>query len=161
MKPSMLFICVLALLFTNCKKRDSDNDSSSLMNVRKNGVQWSESKATGTFNTRDSVISIVGVEDKETFTIRFKKPVSGSRIEKFEAASILAPARGSAVISDRYQLDTTKSNKLQILVIENTKKRILGDFYLHLKRKEEAGGKAAETYIYQGRFDVYYEEISL
>ena len=161
MKSSMLFICVLALLFTNCKKRDSDNGSSSLINVRKNGVQWSESKATGTFNTRDSIISIVGVEDKETFTIRFKKPLSSSRIEKFGAGSILAPAHGSVVISDRYQLDTTKSNKLQILVIENTKKRILDDFYLHLKRNEEGTGKAAETYIYQGRFDVRYEEISL
>jgi len=153
-------VCLLAL-FSSCKKQEQDNAPLvSSIAVKKNGTQWPEITAVGTFNTSDSIISVVASKDTETFTIRFKKPVLNPRIETFEASSLFAPFSGSAALSDRYTLDSTKSNMLRILLIENIKKRIAGDFYLHLKRDEKYGGKEAETTIYQGRFDVQYEDLA-
>lgn len=158
----MLPMCVLVLLFTNCKTMNSDNGSSvSSIKVKKNGVQWSETAATASFNTKDSIVSIMGVEGNETFTLRFKKPASNLKIEKFETYTTLSPTRLSAAISDRYELDVTQSNKLQIRIVDNSKKRLTGDFYLHLKRDKAYGNGSGETFIYQGRFDVLYEEISI
>ncbi|WP_316817572.1 hypothetical protein [Pedobacter nyackensis] len=162
MKYLVLPLCILVLLFSNCKTRNSDSGSSaSSIKVKKNEVQWSETAAAASFNTKDSIISILGNEANETFTIRFKRPALKEKIEKLEAYSTLSPTRLSASISDKYQLDSTKTNKFEIRLIDNLKKRITGDFYLHLKRSKEYGGGVGETYIYQGRFDVLYEEISI
>lgn len=161
MRFFILPMCLLVLLFSNCKVQNSDKSAVSSVKVKKNGIQWAETAAAASFNTKDSMISIVGTEGNETFTIRFKKPDLNKKIEKFDAYSIFSPARLSAAISDMYQLDSTKSNKLQIRIIENLNKRIVGDFYLELKRKKEYGGGSGETSVYQGRFDVHYEEISI
>lgn len=162
MKILMLPLCLLVLLLTNCKTRNSDHKPYvSSIKVEKNGRRWTETAAAGSFNTRDSIISVIGNEGNETFTIRFKKPASNSKVEKLEVYSILSTSRFSAAIADRYQLDSTKINKLQIRIIENLEKRIVGDFYLHLQRSKEYGTGVGETYIYKGRFDVKCEEISI
>ncbi|MBE8721334.1 hypothetical protein [Sphingobacterium pedocola] len=158
----ILPICVIVLLMANCKKREVDNDkpSTSSIALKKNGIQWAETTAVGTFNTEDSIVSVLGTENTETFYIRFKKPVYNTRLDALDAFSLIAPFFGSAAISDAYRLDPTKPNRLQILAMDYINKRIVGDFHLHLKREEGYGGEEDETNIYQGRFDVILDEFS-
>lgn len=164
MKSLLSVTFLIVFLLANCKKQNMDNSSTdSSINVKKNGLQWSQTSAMGTFNTKDSIISIMGAEDNETFTIRFKKPKSASeiKIEGLDTYVQIAPFSGSAAVLDFYRLDTTKSNKIKILIIDNLNKRIAGDFYFYLKRDENYGGEQEKINVYEGRFDIQYEELSL
>lgn len=159
MKFLVIVFCLFALSFTGCKKNEPDTETKvSLIKVDKNGTQWSETSAVGTFNTKDNMVSIMGLEGLETFTIRFEKPVLNGKIEFFDAVSLFSPARGAASVSDAYHLDTTKSNTLRIYVTDNIKKRIAGEFYLYLQRDERFG--TGNTNIYQGKFDIQFDEVS-
>lgn len=159
LKLSLLSICFAALLLITCKKKNAENESRiSTIKLEKNGVAWSDTLAVGTHNTGDGMISILGSDGLETFTIQFKKPGASTTIDQFTAGSLIAPFKASAAIADRYQLDTSKPNKVQILGIDHAKKRIVGDFYLYLKRSPEFGEGEG---IYKGRFDVIYQDFTL
>lgn len=155
----MIALGFLAVFSTGCKKQDSDKQSqSSSIKVDKNGDLWAETRAVGTFNTKDSMVSIMGQEGLETFTIRFKKPVLNGNLTSFDATSLFVPSIGAASVSDFFDMDGTKDNRLRIYVTDNLKKRIAGEFYMYLKRDEKYG--TGDTNVYKGKFDIQLEEVS-
>ncbi len=159
MKFLVATTCIFILLLTSCEKQGADHKPlASSIKVIRDSEPWTGLAAAGSFNTKDSMVSISGTEGVETFTIRFKMPVINERLGSFQAYFHVAPFPYAAAISDSYQLDSTKSNRLRILANDNIKKRIAGTFYIHLKRAERYGD--SQTHLFQGKFDVYYQDVS-
>lgn len=159
MKLLIIAFGFFAVFLSGCKKEGSEKHTQrSSIKIDKNGDLWSESRVVGTFNAKDSMVSIIGQEGLETFTIRFPKPILNGNLISFDATSSFAPAIGAASISDFYNIDATKDNRLRIYVTDNLKNRIAGEFYLHLKRDERYG--TGDTNVYKGKFDLELEDLS-
>lgn len=159
MRLLLLAFGFLAVFSTACKKEAPNKQTlRSSIKIEKNGSLWSESQGVGTFNTKDSIVSIIGQEGLETFTIRFKKPLVNGNLPVLDAMLLAVPAIGAASVSDFYGVDDSKDNKVRIYVTDNLKNRIAGEFYLQLKRDEKYG--MANTHVYKGKFDVQLEEAS-
>lgn len=158
-----LFSIVLVFLLfssTGCKKENRKNQTSnSSINVQSDGIYWTETRGVGTFNTADSIVSILGQDGLETFSIRFKKPILNGVLNAYNASALFSPFRGSAAIADHYHLDETKDNRFRIYVMDNLKKRIAGEFDLYLLRDERYGVPVVRHY--KGKFDIILEDISL
>lgn len=157
-------LALSAILLTNCSKQVSPPPTKpeSKITVNKNDTSWISEGVYASYNVDDDMIHVMSGKDNESFEISFKKgtiPITGI-MKDFSSGVTIAPFKASATISDSYFLDTTKANKLKILIIDNPEKRIAGDFLLHLKRKKEGTGPE-EINVFQGRFDVRYEPFTL
>lgn len=164
MKQFILLAFASTLLLTNCSKKlaPSPEKPESKITVKKNNTDWQNDGVYSSYNSDEDIIHVFTGKDNETFEISFKKgaiPADGI-MKAFSADVIATPVKGSATISDSYHLDTTKPNKLKILIIENPEKRIVADFTLHLKRNEKYSS-TEEINVFQGRFDVRYEPFTL
>jgi len=164
----MKYFILLALsmfLLSNCSKKSSvptPEKPSSKISVKKNDVTWVSEGVYSRYNSDEDLVHVLSGKDNESFQISFKKgsiPFDGI-MKDFSAGVSIAPYKGSAVISDSYSLDTTKPNKLQILIIENPEKRIAADFVLYLKKNGQSTS-SEQINVFQGRFDVRYEPFSL
>lgn len=159
MKFFVVVLGFMTVLSASCKKAATEEHTpGSTIKVDTDGVAWTETRAVGTLNMNDGMVSIMGQEGLETFSIRFKKPSYTGRLEDFHAGSLFAPMLGAASIADAYVIDETEDNRLRVYVIDNLKKRIAGEFSLHLKREEQYGPAVSKTYT--GKFDVLLEEMS-
>lgn len=158
-----ILIALSAFLLTNCSKQASPpTKPESKITVKKNDTAWESEGVYASYNVDDDIVHVMSGKDNESFIISFKKgsiPVNGI-MKDFSSGVTIAPFKTSATISDSYTLDTTKANKLKILIIDNPEKRIAGDFLLHLKRNKQNTG-AEEINVFQGRFDIRYEPFSL
>ncbi|WEK17545.1 MAG: hypothetical protein P0Y49_12140 [Candidatus Pedobacter colombiensis] len=157
----LLALCVC--LLTNCSKQTSPPAKPvSKITVNKNDIAWESEGVYASYNVDEDIVHVMSGKDNESFEISFKKgniPITGI-MKDFSSGVLITPFKASAAISDSYSLDTTKPNKLKILIIDNPEKRIAGDFLLYLKRNEQHTAKE-EINVFQGRFDVRYEPFSL
>lgn len=160
---TLLILCVF--LLSNCSKKSPSIPQEkplSKINVKKNDTTWVSEGIYSSYNVDEDLVHVLSGRDKESFEISFKKgsiPFDGI-MKDFSARVVVSPFKGSAAIADSYTLDTTKPNKLKILIIENPEKRIAADFVLHLK-KDGQPRDPEESNVFQGRFDVRYEPFSL
>jgi hypothetical protein len=164
MKQFIFLAVAASLLLTNCSKKLTPvpEKPESKITVKKNSINWQNDGIYASYNSDEDIIYVVTEKDNERFAISFKKgaiPVDGI-MKDFSADVLASPFKGSAAISDSYQLDTSKPNKLKILIIENPEKRIVADFTLHLKRNEKYS-TTEEINVFQGRFDIRYEPFTL
>lgn len=145
-----------AFLWTGCSKPAAQTEvPKSTISVKKNNTAWEHEGVVANYNVNEDMIHVMTGKDNETFIISFKKssiPFDGI-IKDYSTRVLVAPFKGSAAISAAYLLDSTKSNKLKLLVIDNPEKRVACDFVLHFKKEDRYPGPE-ETAIFQGRFDV-------
>ncbi|MHC8948919.1 hypothetical protein [Sphingobacterium hungaricum] len=155
----MLSLCFCFLV---AKKSNSESaPQQSKVIVVKNGVQWTETRATGTLNTNNHMVAISITQDTETFTFIFPKPIDTDVQKKFEAYSLIVPAIGMASISDSYHLDTSKSNSLTILAFDYITNRLVGKFQLNLKQDDSYVDGTAKSSVFEGEFDMKFDEQAL
>lgn len=160
MRILLITLTVVSIFLSGCRKENPETETQvSTMTVEKNGDVWTETRAIGTLNTTDNMMSIMAQEGLETFTIRFKKPEFSKKLGSFSATALFTPAIYAASVSDFYDLDETKDNKIRVYIIDNLKKRIAGEFQVNLKRDERYGPHASN--LYRGKFDVQFEEFDL
>lgn len=157
----MKFISVLiltALMWIGCSKPIVQPEvPKSKITVKKDSIAWEHEGVVANYNAQDDMFHVMTGKDNETFIISFKKssiPFDGV-IKDYSTSVMVAPFKGSAAISAIYLLDTTKLNKLRLLVIDNPEKRVACDFVLHLK-KDSQNTDPEEAHVFQGRFDVRY-----
>lgn len=162
MKLISVFI-LSALLFAGCSKHTTQpQQRASTISVKKDSIAWDHEGVLASYNETDDMIHVMTAKDNETFIISFKKgsiPVDGI-IKDYGASVLIAPAKGSAAISAAYRLDSTKSNKLRLLILETLENRVACDFVLYLKKEDQYPDGVA-THIFQGRFDVRFNSFSL
>ncbi|MBZ4191323.1 hypothetical protein [Niabella beijingensis] len=157
--PSLLVLSIF--LLTSCSKPATlPEKPKSTITVKKNDMAWVSEGVAANYNVDEDRVHVMSGRDNETFMISFKKggiPIDGF-IRDFSASVFIAPFKGSAAISESYRLDSTKPNKLKLLLFENPEKRIACDFVLYFKKE---GPASEETNVFQGRFDVRYDIFSL
>lgn len=162
---NLTLLVLIVFLLSNCSKKTSTptpEKPSSKITVKKNDIPWVSEGVYSSYNVDEDLVYVMSGQENESFQISFKKgsiPFDGI-MKDFSAGITIAPFKGSATISDSYSLDTTKPNKLKILIIENREKRIAADFVLYLKRNGQDTG-SEKINVFQGRFDVRYEPFSL
>lgn len=162
MKILTFSLAIFVLCFSSCKKLTSENASQeSKIFVAKDHVQWKETRAVSTLNTNNNIIAILVTQGTETFTLTFPKPITTTPQNDFNAYALIVPAIGMASISDSYYLDSSKSNSLHISALDYKTNRVAGKFSLNLKQDEKHVEGEAKSVLYNGEFDVKFNEQAL
>lgn len=147
----------MTLFIHGCKTRANPPSAShSFLKVSKNGMYWEEKSAVATYNIQDSIVSIIGVQDTETFTIRFKYARSNQviTVEFLDAYALTSPFVGSAAIAVAFHLDASQPNKIHLRRSHLSRTRLVGNYDLYLKRASSFQEKGNKTARFQGSFDV-------
>ncbi|MDQ0108971.1 hypothetical protein J2T02_004112 [Chitinophaga terrae (ex Kim and Jung 2007)] len=162
----MKFVSVLIVsvfLMTACSKPAVRPEPiKSTLTIQKNDSTWAHEGVVANYNVDEDIVHVTTGKDNETLIISLKKgsiPFDGN-VKDYSASVLVAPFKGSAAISAGYLLDSTKANKLRLLVIDNPEKRVACDFVLHFK-KDDRYPNGEDTLMFKGRFDVRYKEFSL
>lgn len=161
----VLCAVLLVICSTACSKEKDELESQSTFKVKKNGRDWMTTTASSFYNKDDDTYHVVGVGDKEEhlhFTFK-KLPQLTGKLEEFDSGVNIPSCPICASLSAMYSLDDVPTNKLEIIGLDMIKKRIIGRFKVQLKRERLHHDEDFddELNVYEGQFDIRYEDTGL
>lgn len=121
----IVVICLVSILFSCSKPEDTSNESSDFTSrIFKNETYWNTKSAYGVYHVKDSIQYIIahGVYN-ERIIIGFKKDQKKmGRQDSFEASLIETNCETCASLKNSYSVDSTKINKVEFLIFDNSVK---------------------------------------
>jgi len=158
-------ICAAGCSKEKTEEEDRQQETQFTFRVKKNGVNWKANSAAGYYNKQDSSYYVVGIgENGEHLGFNFKRtPQFIGKLSEFNTGVMIPSCPFCASLSARYTLDSSKSNKLEIIGFDNLQHRINGRFNIHLKRERLYENEEFDEELshYEGLFSITYEDAGL
>jgi hypothetical protein len=162
-----IVISLCLLLGMACSKSNNENTENGQpdfsFRIRKNGSSWTVRDAVAFYNKKDSTLAISAYGDNnEQLGFNFvREPLFTGKVKKFMSGVIIPTCEHCASIAEKYSLDSSKANNLEIVGFDNIRGHILGRFSVSLKQDSlYAGPFEGDSSYFEGTFSILYKEVS-